>query len=192
MEVEEIKRKLWLIFSFYASFGDRMNIDNLKSAKFKWMMQDCGISKIVPQRQLDILFSSETHKTPNMNFETFLRVLTKLAMVIYPQWGHQTAVEGFHKLLYDHMLPVWEEIMQNPNQQTLYILQNEIQFDELLEYLIWKVGPALYQVYFVYFKWELTTSWDVKQIRKKSEKSFFEFLWEFDLCPDLITKTIAF
>ena len=169
-----------------------MNIDNLKSSKFKRMMQDCNIAGIVPQRQLDILFSSETHKNPNMSFDVFLRTLTKLAVMIYPHQGHTTAVEGFHKLLHNHMLPIWEEIMQNPNQQTLYILQNEIQFDEILEFVIKKVGNVLYQIYTAYFDWELTTSRDVKNIKKHSEKCFFDFLREFDLCPDLLTKTIAF
>ncbi len=130
-EVREIKKKLKLIFCFYASFGDRMNIDYLRSSKFKRMMMDSGVSDRVPQKELDILFYGETHNQPNMPFENFLQTLTKLSVLRYGK-SSISSVEAFHKLLYDHMLPLWNEIIQNPNQQTLYILQNDIQHDELL------------------------------------------------------------
>ena len=126
-----------------------------------------------------------------MNFETFLHLITRVACEVYPA-ENGSAVESFHRLLYDHMLPLWEEIMKNPNQRTLYILQNEIQFDELLEFVIKRVGPVVYTIYAAYFPWELTTSKDTKTLKKRSEKSFFDFLSQFDLCPDLLTKTIAF
>jgi hypothetical protein len=54
--------------------------------------------------------------------------------------------------------------MQNPNQQTLYILQNEIHHDELLEYVIKKVGPILYTIYAAYFPWELSSSKDLRLV----------------------------
>ena len=60
MGVDEIKKRLKQIFSFYASFGDRMNVDYLKSSKFKRLMMDTGISKLINPKELDILFFSET------------------------------------------------------------------------------------------------------------------------------------
>lgn len=42
-EVDEIKKKLKELFNYYSSFGDRLNVDNLKSSKFHKMMQDAGI-----------------------------------------------------------------------------------------------------------------------------------------------------
>lgn len=39
-EVDYIKKKLRDIFNYYASFGDRLNIQNLKSSKFHKMMID--------------------------------------------------------------------------------------------------------------------------------------------------------
>jgi len=82
--------------------------------------------------------------------------------------------------------------MENPTQRTLYVLQNEINFDELLEFLIKKVGRVLYTIYGAYFPWELTGSKDIVSVKKRSQKSFFEFLKMFDLCPDILSKTIAF
>jgi hypothetical protein len=48
-QVELIQKKIRTIFTFYASYGDRLNINNLKSSKFKRMMTDCGIADIVPK-----------------------------------------------------------------------------------------------------------------------------------------------
>lgn len=190
MEVDDIKQKLKQIFSFYASFGDRLNIDHLKSSKFKRLMLDTQISKFINQKELDILYFAETLNKQNMTFDMFLNTLTKIASMMFRT--EESTVESFHRLLYDHLLPTWEEIIKNPNFQTLFILQNEIQLDELLEYVIRKVGPVLYTIYASYFPWEVTNSKDLQNIKKRSEKAFFDFLTQFDLCPSLLTKTIAF
>lgn len=126
----------------------------------------------------------------NMSFDVFLNTLTKLASMMFNREDSQ--VESFHRLLYEHLLPTWEHIIQNPNFQTLFILQNEIHWDELLEYVIRRAGNVLYTIYTSYFPWEITNSKDLGNIKKRSEKAFFEFLTQFDLCPNLLTKTIAF
>jgi hypothetical protein len=41
----EVKNKLRDIFSYYASYGDRLNTTYLKSSKFHKMMMDCGLTK---------------------------------------------------------------------------------------------------------------------------------------------------
>ena len=41
--VDDTKKKLKEIFAYYASFGDRMNVTNLKSNNFHKIMQDSGI-----------------------------------------------------------------------------------------------------------------------------------------------------
>ena len=192
MKVTEIKSKLKLIFGFYASFGDRMNVENLKSSKFKRMMADCGITQKVNPKEIDILFYGETQNRQNMPFDVFLRALTRLAHMIYSRQGSRSTVESFHQLLYEHLLPIWEEIMENPNQQTVFILQNEVQYDELLEFLIKKIGGTLFEIWLAYFPWESSNSRDLEGVKKRSEKAFFKFLTEFDMCPDFMSKTIAY
>lgn len=53
----EVKMKLKEIFEFYASFGDRLNTDYLKSQKFHKMMMDAGLvlttSSGSPARSVD-------------------------------------------------------------------------------------------------------------------------------------------
>ena len=83
MEVDDIKLKLRQIFSFYTSFGDRLNIEHLKSSKFKWLMLDTQISKFINQKELDILYFSETLNKQNMSFEMFLNTLTKIASMMF-------------------------------------------------------------------------------------------------------------
>lgn len=58
-DLEEIKRRLKEVFHYYASFGDRLNVNNLKSSKFHKMMQDAGIysgESLLEKKKLDILF----------------------------------------------------------------------------------------------------------------------------------------
>jgi|TARA_B110000285_G_C14977523_1_gene539698 hypothetical protein len=86
------------IFVYYASFGDRLNTENLKSAKFHKMLQDAGImsfqgmsspkglnsirntSKLqsksdVPlmnKKRIDLIFCAVNKHKPFMSFDIFL------------------------------------------------------------------------------------------------------------------------
>jgi hypothetical protein len=42
-KVNDIKKVLKMIFNYYASYGDRMNMHNLKSTKFHKIMSDSNI-----------------------------------------------------------------------------------------------------------------------------------------------------
>lgn len=41
--VDEIKKSLRVIFNYYASYGDRLNVNFLKSSKFHKMLLDAQI-----------------------------------------------------------------------------------------------------------------------------------------------------
>jgi hypothetical protein len=43
LELEEVKKKLSEIFTFYAQFGDRLNTTNLKSTNFHKMLRDAHV-----------------------------------------------------------------------------------------------------------------------------------------------------
>jgi len=43
MAIDDIKRKMRAVFNYYSSFGDRLNVQNLKSQKFHKIMQDAGV-----------------------------------------------------------------------------------------------------------------------------------------------------
>jgi len=92
--VEDTKKKLREIFSYYASFGDRMNVTNLKSNKFHKIMQDSGIilkqdqmknnpKMIALKKQVDLIFCSVNKSKPNMSFDNFLTSLIRISMYIY-------------------------------------------------------------------------------------------------------------
>jgi hypothetical protein len=63
---DDIKRKLKELFNYYASFGDRLNVSNLKSSKFHKMMQDAGVISallysnderyLMEKKKLDLIF----------------------------------------------------------------------------------------------------------------------------------------
>ena len=61
---------------------------NLKSLKFHKMMQDAGIvsdpGNLMEKKKLDLMFCQVNKHKPNMQFEQFLQVLTKIADYKYP------------------------------------------------------------------------------------------------------------
>lgn len=88
-ELEEVKRRLKEIFNYYSSFGDRLNLMNLKSMKFHKMLLDAGIlteqANLMEKKRFDLIFCQVNKHKPNMVFDTFLQVLTKVADYKFPQ-----------------------------------------------------------------------------------------------------------
>lgn len=71
----------------------------------------------------------------------------------------------------------------------------DIKFDELVSLVFRDVGPILLEIYQVYFSHEVKgnqggmpedTFW------KLNEKSLFEFLRDYDICPSLLSKSAAY
>ena len=113
--LDDVKKKLKEIFIYYASFGDRLNSNNLKSAKFHKMMQDSGIIRTktvrsptrnstsrnagscspsprlqteesqMNKKRIDLIFCSVNKHKVNMNFDTFLQALIKIAEFKYEE-----------------------------------------------------------------------------------------------------------
>ncbi len=54
------------------------------------------------------------------------------------------------------------------------------------------VGTVLLEIYQVYFQHEIRCSENEDKTKKKNEKQLFEFLREFDICPTLINKGVAY
>lgn len=141
-------------------------------------------------KKIDLIFYSESHNRANMTFENFLNSLTKISQAI--GYNKRGPVEGFHLLIHEYMMPLYDEILKSPNYYTVSILENNIKFDELCNYLIRNVGPVLYEIYAAYFPWEIANSTIYNGCGDRSEKAYKEFLKDFDICPSIITKTMAF
>ncbi|CAI2382553.1 unnamed protein product [Moneuplotes crassus] len=189
-QVEMIQKKIKTIFTFYSSYGDRLNISNLKSSKFKRMMIDCGIADIIPKKKIDLIFYSQSKSRAAMSFESFLNALTKISQTL--SFSKKGPVEGFHTLINKHMLPLYDEILKSPNYLTVSILENDLKFDEICNYVIKSVGTVLYEVYSAYFPWEIANSTIYTKLDKKSEKAYKQFINDFDICPSILTKTMSF
>jgi hypothetical protein len=125
-----------------------------------------------------------------MNFDNFLNALTKISQAL--GYNKKGKVEGFHSLIHEFMIPLYEEILKSPNYYTVSILENNVKFDEICNYLIRNVGPVLYEVYSAYFPWEIANSTIYSGLGSRSEKAYKEFLKEFDIWPAILTKTMAF
>lgn len=120
------------------------------------MMIDSGIANIIPNNKIDLIFYAESHNRANMSFDNFLNSLTKVSQAL--GYKNKGQIEGFHALIHQYMLPLYTEIIKSPNYWTVSILENDIKFDEICNYVIKSTGPVLYEVYAAYFPWEIANS----------------------------------
>ena len=137
-----------------------MNVSNLKSQKFHKMMQDAGICEysmrtqngqitgeeatlLSLKKKIDLVFCSSNKHKANMNFETFLSSLSKIAELSFPMLDK---VQGLQRLINEHFVPLYEKI----EAQKKYVDKEknfEIQYDELVAIVLKSVGLVLYEIY---------------------------------------------
>ena len=156
-EITEIKKKLQIIFSFYASFGDRSNLKSLKSTKFHKMMGDSGLkdSQILTQKRLASCLW--------------------LKVNIDPIYTDVSETQALKRVLYEHFEPLYNNILQETDlgiEKKRVSQDIDVKIIEILHMLM----PIFSSIYLAYFPWEPKSYqlWTVSS--KRSEASLFIFL----------------
>ena len=67
-----------------------------------------------------------------------------------------------------------------------------IQYDDLVALVYKDVGAILLEIYQVYFPHEVRGMPSDGDILKLSERGLFEFLSDYDLCPQMVTKSLVY
>ena len=153
---DDIINKLKVIFSYYASFGDKMNINTLKSAKFHKLFQESGIDyKLNIKKKLDLIFSACVKNKSGMLFETFLDSLPQIALTVFPTAGSDR--DALQTLLHTYLIPQYQQIASIPQN-----IGSNQKFDieatpEVLE-IFSSIMGTLMQLYLAYFPLEKSSS----------------------------------
>lgn len=157
--MKELKHKLRTLFTFYASFGDRINVDFLKSNNFHKMMVDAKLrdNQLLTQNRLDLMFIKENKHKLNMEFDTFLNLLAKIADMKYS--NADSSAEALSLLLQNHFLPLYDNIINETD-----LGEDEIKFKEEIDegtlMLVKNIQSILQKIYLAYFPWEPKVKFD--------------------------------
>ncbi len=86
-----------------------MNVDQLKSNKFHKVIYDANIlDSNVTKNRIDLLFVKENKHQANMNFDTFLNLISRVAQLKFPSGSPS---EALYALLENHLFPLYNNIM---------------------------------------------------------------------------------
>ena len=193
--LSDVMKKINVVFAYYASYGDRLNINYLKSAKFHKMMEDAKIEdKLSMRKRLDLIFCAENKHKANMVFDTFLDCLPKIAQVKYPFiYQKESPSKALDYLIHQNILSLYQIILKNSSVSQLQdISRLDTQYCELIHELIKNLHPILFVVFSAYFPWEIKSKENAQILSARSEKSLFPFLKEFDISPSLLNKSKSF
>jgi hypothetical protein len=186
-DLDDIKVNLRKIFEFYVSYGERMNLKYMRSNKFLKLMGDVDIP--LDKTTLDLLFVVEMKHRSNMDFEKFLNLLPKLAMLVYQDSAKQPK-EALLDLLSTYFTPLYERIMQSTHIGSAQkLLKDGVDPDSLD--LIWQVQDILKKVYSFHFPEEYYKEDDYSHLdilKNISQTKFFKFCREFNIIPYMIPK----
>ena len=216
-DIDQIQFKLKRIFEYYCQFGERLNINSLKSHKFHKLMYDCCLDDdILNKTRIELIFTSENKHKPQMNYETFLNSLIKVGEIKFSKFK-LAPNQSLQRLIRDFILPLYEKIFESnfnssiiskpqgsiykemensmfmEQKNSIIVCNNsELNFENDVLEIISIVAPILLKIYRVYFPFELSNNEDESFIIEGSQKQYFLFLKEFDLWPTLISKSLAF
>lgn len=188
--ISSLREKLRKIFVFYASFGSRCNSEYLKPSQFIKMMIDAEISDdYINQRKLDIIFLKACRKSKLLKFENFLELLFLLAQKKYRREVFEPN-KKFKLLLGEYIEPLFETIY-NETEMGIedQIFNCPISLSTLL--IIKMIAKPLKTLYTHFFKYEANRPLNDKPSRSKLESEMFKFLKSFEICPQLITKSVS-
>ena len=211
-DIDHIQIKLRKIFEYYCQFGERMNINSIKSQKYYKLLSDSLLEdNILNKTRIELIYSSENKHKPQMSYETFLNSLIKVAEVKYSKKKEKlTSNQSLQKLIRENILPLYEKIFEsnvntsiftNSKQENSFSIEknsmiicsnSDLVFENDTLEIISIASPILLKVYRVYFTFEMSNNEDENFILENSQKQYFAFLKDFDLWPTLISKSYAF
>ena len=207
---DQIQFKLKKVFEYYCQFGERMNILNMKSQKYYKLLTDCKlIDDNLNKTRIELIFSSENKHKPQMNFETFLNSLIRVAEIKYDKIPSNQAVK---KLIKENLIQRYDTIFDNTTNKesqivvnnnfdastlidarnSMIICNNDFTFETDTEILLAEIAPVMFDIYRVYFPFELSLAENSNFVIENSQKYYFLLLKDFDLCPTIVSKSTSF
>lgn len=181
VEWEEVLKQIFLNYSV----PGKSNQNFLTAVKFKKLLADADIpDKYFMQKDIDILFCSETRHQTHMSFETFTNLLPRLAQMKYGEVYLENPKETMMEMLETKFLP----LCKNSISPTFHT--ESLQYNEVIRTIIQSVSVPLKNIYTHYFPWEVQGSEKFEIKANKSQRGLALMLKDFDICPSLVNKTI--
>ena len=144
-----------------------------------------------------------------MNFETFLNSLIRVAEIKYDKIPSNQAVQ---KLIKENLIQRYDTIFDNTTNKesqivvnnnfdastlidarnSMIICNNDFTFETDTEILLAEIAPVMFDIYRVYFPFELSLAENSNFVIENSQKYYFLLLKDFDLCPTIVSKSTSF
>jgi hypothetical protein len=186
--INEFLSKLIFIFMYYTSYGDKLNISFLKSSKFHKILIDAKIETDYNKIVFELMFSSIC-KAGSMNFRQFLNSLPKIAPIIYPDMPLNKALET---LLNSNIIVLYNYIEQYMENNAMGYAKEDIQIPPQVIAIMQSIDKPLYDIYTAYYPFELSNTLAYHDRYEQSMAATFTLLYDFDICPSMISKPSAF
>jgi len=83
--MDQARNKIRIVFKYYASYGDRLNMSYIQGSKVIKMMKDSSVIQKgnISKKDVDILFVKFNKSKPNMNFDDFIKFIFELSSLKY-------------------------------------------------------------------------------------------------------------
>ena len=181
-DVQKLK-KLFLIYT--------NNEKNMSSQKFLRILLDAQIiDKSFDIRYADILYVTE-NKSKQMQFDSFCEILVKISEIKFPNDYLLDQNRSLDRLLNKFLFPLLNKVITPSKQFFIEEKIERINFDFKIKDIIETNFELFKSIYEKYFPWE-TLNISNSQKKNLSFKSFEKFLFDFEICPNLISRIKAY
>lgn len=190
--MQTIKLIMKRLFSFYVSFGDRLNTSFIRTAQVFRILEEANItSRNIDQHDVEILFYKHSNDQASIDFYTFLDLMIDIAEMKFSDLKEQ---EALMRLFEKHLKPLYASIYINTD-----VGEHDIIFKQPLEkkllQVLWNAEKVLKNIYKKCFPLEFVRGtvedFGLRTYIQKSDNAYFSFLKDFNISPSLIGKSLA-
>ena len=159
------------------------------------MMQDAGMEVGEESKKwFDLVFCGISKHQLSISFSSFLGALPLIAQRIYPDVALNQGVQiAIIKLIIDYFSPLYIALFFHESTGVPITTQESVITPPPLVYsIINSVKTALKVIYIAYYPSEIKSRENKNIIYNHSLKNQTEFITDFDICPTLLSKSLAF
>jgi len=180
--------KLLTIFIYYSSYGDKLNINCLKSSNFNRLLIDAGIIKDSNKVSYELLFS-QVSRNGSLDFQQFLDSLVKISTIVYPHLAKEDAVLS---LVTRELGSLYDHVDIELKGSSLGKVVDDEEIPNIVILLMMSIDSALFNIYDVYYNYEKNSGFSYEERFTKGLAATFKWILNFGICPDMLSKPMVF
>ena len=180
---------LFILFMYYTSYGDKLNLTLLSHSNYVRMMKDADIFNNGAFADLDLIYKKYSKTKSKMSFNDFTNSLVDLSHIICQAMYKQQEIENMIKIYFIPLLQLKLKEIAQSNISPIVVAKS---IPYSVKDIFASIEPVLHKIYMKHYPFEKDTTITEDELFKLSISATYQLLMDYDICPGIISKPLSF